>query len=108
MVPRRHHRRISHVPPGRTQVRKDALVSRLHQPEPAFLACGEKDRQDIAEGLAEMYLRFKRAGASAELHVYAGVGHGFGLRDGMKGPVAAWPERFAEWLDSRALLTAKK
>ena len=74
---------------------------------PAFLACGEKDRQDISEGLAETYLRFKRAGASAELHVYAGVGHGFGLRDGMKGPVSAWPERFAEWLDSRAFLTAK-
>ena len=73
---------------------------------PAFLACGEKDRPDIAEGLAETYLRFKRAGASAELHVYAGVGHGFGLRDGMKGPVAAWPDRFAEWLDSRAFLKA--
>ena len=71
---------------------------------PAFLACGEKDRPDIAEGLAETYLRFKRAGASAELHVYAGVGHGFGLRDGMTGPVAAWPERFAEWLESRAFL----
>ena len=71
---------------------------------PAFLACGEKDRPDIAEGLAETYLRFRRAGASAELHVYAGVGHGFGLRDGMKGPVAAWPERFAEWLDARGFL----
>ena len=74
---------------------------------PAFLACGEMDRQDIAEGLAETYLRFKRAGAPAELHVYAGVGHGFGLRAGMKGPVAAWPARFAEWLDSRAFLTVK-
>ena len=74
---------------------------------PAFLACGEKDRQDISEGLAEAYLRFKRAGASAELHIYAGVAHGFGLRDGMKGPVAAWPERFAEWLDARAFLTPK-
>ncbi len=75
---------------------------------PAFLACGEKDRQDIAEGLAEMYLRFKRAGVSAELHVYAGVGHGFGLRPTMKGPLAGWPERFAEWLDGRGFLAAKK
>ena len=75
---------------------------------PAFLACGEKDRQDIAEGLAEMYLRFKRAGASAELHVYAGVGHGFGLRAGMKGAVAAWPERFVEWLDGQSMLSQKK
>ena len=75
---------------------------------PAFLACGEKDRQDIAEGLAEMYLRFKRAGVSAELHVYAGVGHGFGLRPTMKGPLAGWPERFAEWLDGRGFLAVKK
>ena len=74
---------------------------------PAFLACGEKDRTDISEGLADVYLRFKRAGASAELHVFAGVGHGFGLRAGMKGPVAGWPERFAEWLDARGLLSAK-
>ena len=75
---------------------------------PAFLACGEKDRQDISEGLAETYLRFKRAGASAELHVYASVGHGFGFRDGMRGPVAAWPDRFAEWLGSQSMLSPKK
>jgi acetyl esterase/lipase len=75
---------------------------------PAFMACGEKDRQDISEGLPEVYLRFKRAGASAELHVYAGVGHGFGLRAGMKGPIAGWPERFAEWLDARGFLSEKK
>ena len=74
---------------------------------PAFLACGDKDRQDISEGLAEVYLRFKRAGASAELHIFAGIGHGFGLRDGMKGPVSNWPERFTEWLTSRAFLTLR-
>jgi acetyl esterase/lipase len=68
---------------------------------PAFLACSAFDRQDIAEGLAETYLRFKRIGASAELHVYATGGHGFGYRDGMKGALAGWPERFMEWLESR-------
>jgi len=72
---------------------------------PAFLACGEKDRQDIAEGLAEVYLRFKRAGASAEFHVYAGVGHGFGYRATTKGPVAGWPDRFQEWLGERGFLS---
>jgi acetyl esterase/lipase len=71
---------------------------------PAFLACGEKDRQDIAEGLAEVYLRFKRAGASAELHVYAGVPHGFGLRPKMQGAVAGWPDRFVEWLKGRGVV----
>ncbi len=75
---------------------------------PAFLACGENDRKDISEGLADAYLRFKRAGASAELHIYAGVGHGFGLRSGMKGAVATWPDRFYDWLNERAFLSAKK
>jgi acetyl esterase/lipase len=71
---------------------------------PAFLACGENDRQNISQGLPELYLTFKRAGASAELHVFAGVGHGFGLRDGTRGPVAGWISRFHEWLDARGFL----
>lgn len=74
---------------------------------PAFLACGEKDRTDISEGLAEVYLRFKRAGVSAELHVYAGVGHGFGFRPTSKGPAATWPERMVEWIDARGFLAKK-
>jgi acetyl esterase/lipase len=75
---------------------------------PAFMVCGEKDRKDIAEGLPEAYLRYKRAGASAELHVYAGVGHGFGFRPTMKGPVTAWPDRFVEWMEAGGFLTPKK
>ena len=47
---------------------------------PAFLAAGYDDRPDISIGLAEAYLRFKQAGVQAELHLYARVGHGFGLR----------------------------
>jgi acetyl esterase/lipase len=75
---------------------------------PAFLLCGEKDRQDISEGLADVYLRFKRTGISAELHVYAGVGHGFGFRPTTQGPVAGWPTRLTEWLDGRGFLAPKK
>jgi acetyl esterase/lipase len=71
---------------------------------PAFLACGENDRQNISQGLPELYLSLKRAGASAELHVYAGVGHGFGLRDRTRGPVAAWIASFYGWLDARGFL----
>jgi acetyl esterase/lipase len=71
---------------------------------PAFLACGEMDRQNISQGLPELYLAMKRAGASAELHVYAGVGHGFGLRSTTQGPVAQWIERFRDWMDARGLL----
>jgi endo-1,4-beta-xylanase len=71
---------------------------------PAFLACGENDRLDISQGLPELYLQMKKAGMSAELHVYTKVGHGFGMRATDKGPVSHWIERFQEWLDSRGLL----
>lgn len=71
---------------------------------PAFLVCGENDRQNISQGLPEFYLAMKRAGASAELHVFAGVGHGFGLRERTKGPVAGWPALFHGWLDTRGFL----
>ena len=71
---------------------------------PAFLVCGENDRQGISQGLPELYLALKRAGASAELHVYAGVGHGFGVRDRNRGAVAGWMARFHEWLEELGLL----
>jgi endo-1,4-beta-xylanase len=73
---------------------------------PVFLTAGYGDRQNISEGLAEFYLRTKRAGASAELHMYAGAGHGFGVRDTNKGPAGAWISRFHEWLGDRGFLRA--
>ena len=65
---------------------------------PAFLAASYTDRQDISEGLAEAYLRFKRAGVPAELHIYSTGGHGFGLRASNRRPVGNWIVRFEEWL----------
>jgi endo-1,4-beta-xylanase len=71
---------------------------------PAFLACGENDRTNISQGLPELYLALKKAGASSELHVYTGAGHGFGVRPTTKGPVATWSARFYDWLGARGLL----
>lgn len=71
---------------------------------PVFLACGYNDRQDISEGLAELYLRYKRTGVPAELHIYSAAGHGFGLRPSSSGAVAGWTARFAEWLGDRGFL----
>ena len=73
---------------------------------PAFLACGEDDRQNISQGLPELYLAMKKAGASAELHVFSKVGHGFGMRDTLKGEVAGWLLRFHEWMGVRGYLKA--
>ena len=71
---------------------------------PVFIVCGYKDRKDIAEGMAEVYLKFKQAGVPAELHIYSESGHGFGLRENMKGATAKWPQRFVEWIDDLGLL----
>jgi acetyl esterase/lipase len=66
---------------------------------PAFLVCGNQDRQNISEGLATLYLNMKRGGINAELHIYASVGHGFGLRDKMNPTrLSGWPSRLKEWM----------
>jgi len=66
---------------------------------PAFLACGNRDRPNISEGLATLYLNMKKAGINTELHIYASVGHGFGLRENtIPLRVAGWPARVKEWM----------
>jgi acetyl esterase/lipase len=80
---------------GRIEVAKD-------MPQ-AFIVCGYGDRQDIAFGMAEVYLKFKDAGVPAELHIYAAAGHGFGYRESTTGAVAGWPERLNEWLADRVI-----
>ena len=70
---------------------KSHLIQPVAGSPPAFLAAGYDDRPDISIGLAEAYLRFKKAGVQAELHVYAKSGHGFGLR-----PERGW-QSHQEW-----------
>ena len=71
---------------------------------PAFLVCGFNDRTNISEGLPNLFLSLKQAGVPAELHVYSGTGHGFGLRPKNHAPADGWPERFREWLDYSGFL----
>jgi acetyl esterase/lipase len=70
----------------------------------AFLACGGNDRPDISQGLPELYLALSRLHVSTELHVYAGVGHGFGVRKTNPAPVSGWTSLFLEWMDAQGLL----
>ena len=75
---------------------------------PLFIACGYSDRPDIAEGMATLYLKYKKAGVPAELHIYSNAGHGFGYRDGTTTAAGAWPFRFREWLVDSGLLSDPK
>jgi acetyl esterase/lipase len=74
---------------------------------PAFLLCGADDRDDIALMLPQLFVAMKKAGVSAELHEYAGVGHGFGIRLSQHGAVAEWPDVLVQWLDTKGFLRGK-
>jgi acetyl esterase/lipase len=66
---------------------------------PALLMCGNQDRQNISEGLATLYLNMKKAGVNTELHIYASVGHGYGLREKNASlRISSWPARVKEWM----------
>jgi hypothetical protein len=59
------------------------------------------------EGLHEFAdLAARKAGVSVELHLYAGIGHGFGIRAEDPPAVKAWPEQFRVWLLDRKLTGA--
>ena len=71
---------------------------------PAFIALGAKDRDDIALGMAKLYLQYKEADVPCELHIYSNAGHGFGYRADANHAAAKWPVRLREWLIDSKLL----
>lgn len=70
---------------------------------PLFLVHATDDPISDVEHSVTMYLAMKRAGVSAELHVYATGGHGFGVRD-VNQPCVTWTERCTEWLSKLGFL----
>jgi endo-1,4-beta-xylanase len=78
---------------------KSHLIQPVAETPPAFLAAGVDDRPDISTGLPEAYLRYKKVGAQAELHMYARTGHGFGLRPERAGQSSQeWPVQLISFL----------
>jgi hypothetical protein len=50
-----------------------------------------------------MYLALKKSGISAELHLYATGGHGFGVRKNDQ-PCSTWTDRCVAWLQSQGIV----
>ncbi len=70
---------------------------------PLFIAAATDDQLNLAGDSIQLYQQWTAAHKSAELHMYAKGGHGFGMRQqGI--PTDHWIERFGEWLDARGLL----
>lgn len=55
------------------------------------------------ESSVALFLALKKQGVSAELHVYARGGHGYGMLK-VPYPCATWPDRAAEWMKSQGYL----
>jgi acetyl esterase/lipase len=80
------------------------LIEPTKDSPPAFLVAGSLD--DLADGLPAAWLRFKRAGVPAELHIYAGVGHAFNFRPNPH-PVGTWGDRMFDWIADGGFLKPK-
>lgn len=77
---------------------------------PTFLFHTSADTAVLPENAVRFYLACKQAGVPCELHIYEKGRHGVGLgRDpkwtGGEPSVATWPDRLADWMRSRGLLT---
>ncbi len=57
----------------------------------------------LAPHSVALYQDWTKAKKSAELHLLAKGGHGFGMRK-QNLPSDRWIERFADWLDGQGLL----
>lgn len=62
---------------------------------PFFMVVTNDDFGPVS--MAEMYIALKKAGVSAEFHIYESGGHGYGLRT-TELPVTSWPDRMEDWM----------
>lgn len=69
---------------------------------PVFMAVTHDD-QDRSIASAELYIKLKRAGVPAELHIYESGGHGYGLRPTGQ-PVTGWNHVMADWMKQIGVL----
>jgi acetyl esterase/lipase len=71
---------------------------------PAFVAAASDDQLGLTPQSIQIYQAWIAAGKSAELHLFAKGGHGFGMRQ-QHLPSDLWIQIFANWLDMQGLLT---
>jgi len=65
---------------------------------PLFIAAATDDQLGLAPNSVALYERWRAAHKSAELHMYAKGGHGFGMRK-QNLPTDHWVVRFTDWLE---------
>jgi len=86
-------------------VEEDALAPEIRvtsETPPTFFVHAGDDRIS-PENSVRMYLALRQAGVPAELHVFKGGGHGFGLRPS-DDPCSGWPRLCEKWMRVQGIL----
>ncbi len=76
------------------------------QTPPTFLFHTNEDKGVPAENSVLFYLALRKAGVPAEMHIYERGPHGVGLA-AFDRVLGSWPDRLAEWFQTRGLLLAQ-
>jgi acetyl esterase/lipase len=88
-----------YLPPSlQSEIRSDA--------PPLFLCAASDDQLGLAPHSVDLYTKWTGSKHSAEMHLYAHGGHGFGSRV-QHLPVDGWIDRYGDWLDAQGLMKAK-
>ena len=72
---------------------------------PLFICCASDDPLVPPKNSIRLYSAWNAAGKSAELHIYAKGGHGYGLRRTAL-PITTWPQAVEVWLHTIGVLPA--
>lgn len=65
---------------------------------PVFMTLANDDASVVPENAVRFYLALRRAGVSAEMHVFEAGGHGHSIRNAF-GPVRQWMALCVGWLE---------
>lgn len=71
---------------------------------PAFVVAASDDQLGLAPASIQIYQGWIAAHCSAELHLYAKGGHGFGMRV-QNLPTDHWIDRFGDWLGQQGFMS---
>jgi acetyl esterase/lipase len=101
---------VHHAPEGRPAFvaviyggyQGDALVPT--DAPPMFIAAATDDELGLAPASLALYQKWTAANKSAELHIYAKGGHGFGMKQ-QNLPTDRWIDRLADWLQLEGFLS---
>src|SRR3954454_17183845 len=74
---------------------------------PAFLVAGSKD-ECCGPPTVALYELLRKAGISAELHMYADSGHAFNLDESNRISILHWPDRLYDWLADSGFLDGQR